>query len=316
MNRYILALLITALASFPANAATTYFNLNAETGDLTQWFPDPGWPPGTLGGGDVDCSSTGGSGCGAYCGGGPQARNNEWVFAQSQIVHTGNHAYAVLLKDTSWQNTSKLETWQESASQVTEAWWSVWLYILEGEFQNQSYSFKSTQGINIIQWKSSVRADACPGQNQGPPLIVIEAYKASSDGLIHLRVIDWPYISCSSAPRGWSVPPNPDTAVPPNRWVNLQFHIKFSNDNMGFFQAWRDGVQIWNIQNINTAKTCVHGQPFGSIACNKTFFGVGMYAAPNDAAYQAAFFDDISMSDTAPASANLPNPPSGVRIVP
>jgi len=299
MIRYILAVLITALVSQPAYAATTYFNLNAETGNLGQWFPDPGYEgPGSRSGGDIDCNG----GCGSYCGG-STALNNEWAFAQTQIVHFGKYAYATLLKDVSWVNAVKLETWQNAAAQVTEAWWSVWIYILEGEFQGQAYSFKSTKGINIIQWKSSVRADACPGQNEGPPLIVIEAYKAPLDaGQVHFRVIDWPYIVCSGAPRGWSVPPNPDAAVPPNQWIQLLFHIKFANGNQGFFEAWRDGVQIWNVQNINTAQTCLPGNPIGSIACDKTFFGVGMYASPDEADYQAAFFDDIIMSDSSVAS--------------
>ena len=76
--------------------------------------------------------------------------------------------------------------------------------------------------------------------------------------------------------------------------------------------AWRDGVQVWNIQNINTAKTCLAGQPLGSIACDKTFFGVGMYAAPNELKYQAAFFDDIIMSDSPPDF--IPSAPVNLKV--
>lgn len=310
---YVLVVVITGLVSLPAYAETTYFHLNAETGNMIQWFPD-GWTGSTHAGGDIDTSG----GCGSYCpdGNPTPLKGNQWAFAQTQIVRSGTYAYATLLKDPS-HSWTKLETWQKSGSSASEAWWSVWVYFLEGDFQGQYYSFKSTQGINIIQWKS--RSDDninCPGPSGhlGPPLVVIEAYKPNWDpGKIHIRVIDWPYVVCSNAPAGWSVPPSPDAAIPPNKWVRLQFHIKFANNNQGFFQAWRDGVQIWNIRNINTAQTCLPGKPLGSIACDKTFFGVGLYSSPDEAEYQAAFFDDITMSDSGVGS-NL-GAPLNLRVV-
>ena len=303
--RYILAVLVMGMVSLPVHAATIYFNMNAETGNMLQWFPD-GWSGANYYGGDIDTSGA----CGSYCpDGNPTPLNgNQWAFAQNQIVHSGNYAYAALLKNAS-QNWVKLETWQDAGSSVSEAWWSVWLYILEGTYQGQNYSFKSTHGINIIQWKS--RSDDnihCPGLlgHLGPPLIVVEAYKPRWDpNNTHIRITDWPYVVCSKAPPRWSVPPNPDAAIPPNKWINLLFHIKFANGNQGFFEAWRDGVQIWNVQNINTAQTCMPGNPIGSIACDKVFFGVGLYSSPAEANYQAAFFDDIIMSDSPPASSRV-----------
>ena len=295
MIRYILAvpamLIIVMVTSF-AHPGTTFFNMNAETGNMLQWFPD-GWVYTHYDGGDIDTSGS----CGSYCPDGnlTPLDGNEWAFVQNQIVHSGTYAYATLLKNAS-NNWVKLETWQKSGSSVSEAWWSLWLYILKGQFQGQDYSFKSTSGINIIQWKS--RSDdntLCPGLlgHLGPPLIVIEAYEPALDpGNVHIRVIDWPYVVCSNAPPKWSVPPNPDAAIPSNQWVNLRFHIKFANNNQGFFEAWRDGIQIWDVHNINTAQTCMPGQPIGSIACDKVFFGVGMYASPNEANYQAVFLFD------------------------
>ena len=259
-------------------AATVYYKIDAETGNLNQWFPDAG-----PSGGGVTVY---GDGCGGYCMPAYSSSAQPWVYAQSDIVHLGNYAYMCRLTDTSYQNHSKLETWQDARDGITEAYWSEWVYI--------SSDFKSTQGINITQWKT-----AYGDCGSSEPLIVLEAYKNTSNNQVYFRLVDWPAISCTGKPadRPYSGAPNPNNAVPLNTWIHLEFQMKFADNNQGFFRVWRDGANIFSKENITTTRTCHQGQAFGSINCSSTAFGVGMYSSPADYDNQTAYFDDIIMTD-------------------
>jgi hypothetical protein len=145
---------------------------------------------------------------------------------QSQVTHSGTHAAFLRINNVNGDQGVRLFRWQES-QRHKELYYSAWYY-----FPRRFSTIGGWWNISQYKSKTSTKNDAFFILNVGN----------RSNGDMHFYLYDW------QAKRSYQQAHN----IPVGQWVHIETYYRSSGDQTGQIIMWQDGVEVFNVNNVQT----------------------------------------------------------------
>lgn len=186
-----------------------------ETGDLSQWYSSPAGAAGSPGG----------------------AVENSGVataVASTDFAHSGRYSakLTITTPDTPTSG-ARLFRWAES-QKYPQLYYSVWYYFPQ--------SYTPAVFWNVLQWKSK---HVVSGVATNDPFFTLEVV-ATPSGQMYF------YLGDDNTQTTYQQGSQNAVPIPVGRWFNVQAFYQCDGGGAGRVTIWQDGVQLWDIQNVNT----------------------------------------------------------------
>ena len=144
-----------------------------------------------------------------------------------RVSRTGDYAAQATIANVNGDQGVRLFRWCES-QRNDELYYSTWYYIPQ--------QFNTVAGWwNIFQFKSKT-------PNTNDPFFILNVGNRSNGGM-HFYLYDWQ--------RERSYTQNA-MDIPVGRWFHVEVYYKSAGDNSGAITVWQDGVEIFDVQNVQT----------------------------------------------------------------
>jgi hypothetical protein len=147
----------------------------------------------------------------------------------TEVAHTGSHAAKLRITDadgTHGNQAVRIVRWNE-ADHTPAAYYSAWFYFPQ--------VYRPTEWWTVFQFKSRTA-------EQNDAFWQVDVWNRPS-GEMYFSLWDWQNQQWYSQ--------NLST-IPVGRWFQLEVYYKQAAENTGQVTVWQDGVQIFNIPNVQT----------------------------------------------------------------
>ena len=199
-------------------------------------------------------------------------------YAIKMTVEQGDgHNYADLIIKKDRSELSRLGFGDE-ATPGAEHWYAISILIPEDD----SYVHEGGDNFNIVtQWLHSSITEEEKSVGMGSPSILLE-YRQNSNGTAGM------ILKYGVGKAGKESFP---TQIQKGVWIDWVFHIKWSLEDDGFVEAWKDGEPVtpWNGENYKVYKAnMLNEEPY--------FYKIGIYRGHNIQTTNSVYYDEVKIS--------------------
>lgn len=145
----------------------------------------------------------------------------------SEVARSGRYAARLHIENVDGDQGVRLFRWCEPRSSE-ELYYSVWLYFPQ--------HYEMTAGWwNVFQFKSKAGS-------RNDPFFLLDVLNRP-DGEMYLRLFDWQTRQVYRQSR---------MDIPVGEWFHLEVFYKSRGDETGQVTVWQDGVQLYDVTNVQT----------------------------------------------------------------
>ena len=181
----------------------------------------------------------------------------------TDVAHSGQYAIQMTISDAHGQpQAARLFRWDRSADE-TERYYSAWYYFPQ--------RYRPAVWWNIFQFKSEP-----DGDTQSEPIWSLNVGNRGS-GAMYLYL--WDAIDRRSYSQRV-------VDLPEQQWVHLEARYVPAVDQAGRVTIWQDGVQLWDITNVQTA------------FANNVYWSIANYTDDIQPSTASIYIDDAVISST------------------